>query len=44
MPHGDDPYGPAGDAMEEAVRGDNDLAIRKIGELRKDAPRLGESL
>lgn len=44
MPHGDDPHGPAGDAIEEAVWGDNDLAIRKLGELGKDAPRLGESL
>jgi hypothetical protein len=39
MPRCDDPNGFARDAIEEAVWRDDDLPIRKIGELRKDATR-----
>jgi hypothetical protein len=36
VPHPDDPDGLTGDAIEEAVRGHEDLAIGKIGEPGKD--------
>jgi hypothetical protein len=44
MPHGDDPDSPARDAIEEAVRCDDNLTIRKIGELGEDATRRREPL
>ena len=42
MPYADDPNGLACNAIEEAVRGHDDLAIGKVGEFRKDTTRLGK--
>jgi hypothetical protein len=44
MPHGDNPDSPGYDAIERSIRAHDDLAIRKLGEFGKGAPRLGKSL
>ena len=44
MPDCDNPNGLACDAVEAAVWGDDDLSIRKIRELWKDATGFGEPL
>jgi hypothetical protein len=44
MPDPDNPNGLACDAVEEAVRADDDLPIRKIRKLRKNATGFREPL
>jgi hypothetical protein len=44
MPYADDPDGLAGNAIEEAVRGHDDLAIGKVEEFGKGTTRLGKPL
>ena len=44
MPNRDNPDGLACDTIEETVRGDDDLPIRKIRELGKDATGFRKAL
>jgi len=42
MPDADNPDGLVHNTIEEAVWGDDDLTIRKVGKLGKDTARFGK--
>ncbi len=42
MPYADDPNGVTGNAIEKSVRGNDDLAVKEVGKLRKDTTGVGK--
>jgi hypothetical protein len=42
MPYANDPDGLAGNTIEKSVWRQDDLAVREVGELRKDTTGLGK--